>query len=379
MKILIVDDKDENLYLLETILKGVGYEVVSAVNGVEALEKLRAEGFDMIIADILMPVMDGFRLCRQVKGNEQLKDIPFVFYTATYTDRKDEELALKTGADKFIRKPIESDKFIKIVQGVFEDVKKGKIEPNKPVLEEKEIHKLYSERLVNKMEKKMLELKGEITERKRAEEELKQSHEKLGKVLRETINALASTVEKRDPYTAGHQQRVTQLACAIAKEMGFSKDEIDGIRLAGAIHDIGKIHLPAEILSKPGRISEIEFSMIKAHPQVGHDILRIIEFPWPIALIVLQHHERVNGSGYPSGLSGEEILPEARVLAVADVVEAMASHRPYRPTFGIDKALEEISQNKGVLYDLKVVDACLRLFSEKGFKFKQKMKAAIFA
>ena len=370
MKILIVDDKDENLYLLETMLKGNGYEVVSAVNGAEALEKLRAEGFDMIITDILMPVMDGFRLCREVKRNEELKDIPFVFYTATYTDRQDEELALKTGADKFIRKPIEPDKFIKIVQGVIEDVEKGKIEPKKPILEEKEICKLYSERLVNKLEKKTLDLKGEITERKRAEEELKQSHEKLGKVLRETINALASTVEKRDPYTAGHQQRVAQLACAIAKEMGFSKDEIDGIRLAGAIHDIGKIHVPAEILSKPGRVSEIEFSMIKAHPQVGHDILRSIEFPWPIAPIVLQHHERVDGSGYPSGLSGEEILLEARVLAVADVVEAMASHRPYRPAFGIDKALDEISQNKGVLYHLKVVDACLRLFTEKGFKFK---------
>jgi len=165
MKILIVDDKEESLYLVETLLKGKGYEVVSAVNGAEGLEKLRAESFDMIISDILMPVMDGFRFCEEVKKDEKLKDILFVFYTATYTDKKDEELASKTGANKFIRKPIEPDKFIKIVQGVIKNMEKGKIEPKKPILEEKEIFKLYSECLVKKLEKKMLNLKGEITQR----------------------------------------------------------------------------------------------------------------------------------------------------------------------------------------------------------------------
>ncbi|MFQ6083458.1 MAG: PAS domain S-box protein [Candidatus Aminicenantia bacterium] len=210
----------------------------------------------------------------------------------------------------------------------------------------------------------------DITERKRAEEELKQSWEKLRRAMEETIRAMALTSEIRDPFTAGHQRRVSNLACAIAKEMGLPEKQIDGVRLTGIIHDIGKIYVPAEILSKPGRITEIEFSIIKNHTQVGHDILKTIEFPWPIAQIVLQHHEMLDGSGYPYGLSGEEIILEARILGVADVVEAMASHRPYRPAQGIDKALEEISQNRGVLYDPKVVDACLKLFTEKEFKLE---------
>jgi len=375
MKILIVDDKEEDLYLLEALLKGKGYEVVSAINGAEALEKLRAEGFDMIIADILMPVMDGFRLCREVKRNEELKDIPFVFYTATYTDRKDEELALETGADKFIRKPIEPDKFIKIVQGVIEDVEKGKIKPKKPVLEEKEIFKLYSERLVKKMEKKMLDLEREITERKRAEEERKQSFEKLQRILKETAHALAAAIEARDPYTAGHQRRVTKLAVAIAKKMGLSEEQINAIHMAALIHDIGKINVPSEILSKPTRLTKIEFGMIKAHPRVGYNILKEIEFPWPVAEIVLQHHERMDGSGYPQGLSDDDIILEARILGVADVIEAMASHRPYRPANGIDEVLKEISQNRGILYDPEVVNVCLKLFAEKEFKFGEEIEA----
>lgn len=215
----------------------------------------------------------------------------------------------------------------------------------------------------------------DITERKRAEEELKQSLERLRRTLEGTVHALAATAERRDPYTAGHQQRVTQLACAIAAEMNFPEEQIEGIHMAGLLHDIGKISVPSEILSKPGRISENEFNIIMDHSQFGHDILSRVEFGWPMAQIILQHHERMNGSGYPQGLSGEGILLEARILGVADVVEAMASHRPYRPALGIDKALEEISQKRGVLYDPKVVDACLRLFAERGFKFEEGMKA----
>jgi len=184
-----------------------------------------------------------------------------------------------------------------------------------------------------------------------------------------TVQAMAFTIEARDPYTAGHQIRVTKLACAIAEEMHFSKDKIDSVRLAGSLHDIGKIYVPAEILSKPGKISEVEQNIIKTHSQVGHDILKSIEFAWPIAKIVLQHHERMDGSGYPSGLKGKDILIEARILAVADVVEAMCTHRPYRAALTIEAALDEISMNKGKLYDVKVVDACLRLFKDKAFKF----------
>ena len=177
-------------------------------------------------------------------------------------------------------------------------------------------------------------------------------------------------VETRDPYTAGHQRRVADLARAIAEEMGFSRSKIAGIRMVGIVHDIGKVAIPAEILSKPGRLNGTEFELIKNHSQVGYDILKPIKFPWPVAQIVLQHHERMDGSGYPRGISGEEILMEARILGVADVVEAMASHRPYRSALGIDKALAEISINRGKLYDIKVVDACLKVFKENGFKFK---------
>jgi hypothetical protein len=207
-----------------------------------------------------------------------------------------------------------------------------------------------------------------LAERKRAETELQRSLEKLQVTLEGTIHALASAVEMRDPYTAGHQRGVAQLACAIAKEMGLAEEQIEGIRMAGLIHDIGKINVPAEILSKPGTLNGLEFGLIKTHPQVGHDILNgTLEFPWPVAQIVLQHHERMDGSGYPQGLSGEEILLEARILGVADVVEAMASHRPYRPALSVSQALEEISQNRGILYDPEVVDACLKVFTEKGF------------
>jgi putative nucleotidyltransferase with HDIG domain len=180
---------------------------------------------------------------------------------------------------------------------------------------------------------------------------------------------LSAVVESKDPYTAGHQRRVTHLACAIAREMGLAQDQIEGIRVMGYLHDIGKIAVPAEILSRPGKINEFEFNLIKQHPLSGFDILKQIVFPWPVAQAVFQHHERLDGSGYPSGVTNGKIILEAKVLAVADVVEAMASHRPYRPAVGIKQALDEIAQNKGTLYDPEVVEACVRLFSEQDYEF----------
>jgi putative nucleotidyltransferase with HDIG domain/PAS domain S-box-containing protein len=209
----------------------------------------------------------------------------------------------------------------------------------------------------------------DVTQHKQTEENLRRSLENLQRALGETTAALASAAEKRDPYTAGHQQRVAQLAGAIAREMGCTEDQMEAIRVAGILHDIGKLYVPSEILSKPTRLSDLEFAMIKTHSQVGFDILKEIKFPWPVAQIVLQHHERMNGSGYPHGLTSPDILPEARILAVADVVEAMASHRPYRPALGIQQALQEISRHRGILYDPQAVDACLRLFTERNFQF----------
>jgi PAS domain S-box-containing protein len=205
----------------------------------------------------------------------------------------------------------------------------------------------------------------DITLRRRAEEALKDSLNRVRRTLDGTVMALATAVETRDPYTAGHQRGVAQLACAIAAELGFSPDRVEGMRVMGFLHDIGKIAIPAEILSKPGRLSEYEFNIVKFHSQVSYDILKEVDFPWQVALAVLQHHEKLDGSGYPHGLMGEDILLEARILTVADVVEAMASHRPYRPSLGIDQAVEEISQKRGVLYDPEVVDACLTVLREK--------------
>lgn len=192
--------------------------------------------------------------------------------------------------------------------------------------------------------------------------------EKLEGSLDNAVTAIAATVEMRDPYTAGHQRRVAKLAVAIASEMGLPAEQIEGIRIAGIVHDIGKIHVPAEILSNPGKLSDAEFSIVKTHSQVGYDILRTIDFPWPVAQMILQHHEKMDGSGYPNGLKGEDILIEARILCIADVIESMASHRPYRPGFGIFPALQEISRNKGRLYDSDAVKAVMTLFLEKGYE-----------
>ena len=211
----------------------------------------------------------------------------------------------------------------------------------------------------------------DITARKMAEAEVKRGLEKLRLALQGTVAALANTVEIKDPYIAGHHRGVAQLAGAMARELGWPPDQVEGMEVLSCLHDLGKIAVPTEILSKPGIISPAEFALIKVHPQVGYDILKDIKFPWPVAQAVLQHHERLDGSGYPQGLKREEILPEARILAVADVVEAMASHRPYRPALGIETALQEIISHKGKLYDPDVVDICVKLFTEKGFAFDQ--------
>ncbi len=618
MKALIVDDNEDVRVLQKTILESQGYTVESAEDGKQALEmaKRSLPVPDIIISDILMPRMDGFELCHAMKADEKLKNIPFLFYSATYTSYDDKKLAMASGASRFITKPIAIADFLRIIQEVLEEHKKGGIQvPDQPKMHDEELDRLHKTVIIKKLDKKMRQLeeereelrdseerfrsisasaqdaivlidqrgivqywnesaerifgyskdeaigqslhelvvphsiherflsgfkkfqeKGEgdylgktvelvavrkdgtefpiehsisavtlkgklhavglvrdISERKRAEErirklsraveqspttivitntdakieyvnpyftdltgytseevigqnprilqsgrtapeeykemwdtisagkvwrgefcnrkksgelywedvsissvespegitthfvavkvditgrkqtekELKDALDKLRKTLGGTIQALAATVETRDPYTAGHQKRVADLSRAIAKEMGLSLDRVEGIRMAGTIHDIGKICVPAEILSKPGKISESEFNIIRTHSQAGYDILKDIEFPWPIAEMVLQHQERMDGSGYPNGLKGDQIIIGARILAVADVVEAMSSHRPYRASLGIDNALEEISKNKGVFYDPDVVDACLKIFREKGYQIKK--------
>ncbi len=213
------------------------------------------------------------------------------------------------------------------------------------------------------------QLQQEIEERKLIQKKLSHSYLLLQQSLDELVHAMSLTLEERDPYTAGHQRRTTDLSLAIAREMSLTEFETKGLQMAGLIHDMGKISVPGEILSKPGILNEAELQLIKRHPQVAYDILNQIDFPWSVDKIVLQHHEKLDGSGYPQGLSGDDILLEARILCVADVVETMETHRPYRPSLGREAALEEISKNRGILYDPEVVDACLRLFKDSNFQY----------
>jgi putative nucleotidyltransferase with HDIG domain len=210
-------------------------------------------------------------------------------------------------------------------------------------------------------------LEGEVLR----QQEIQKKNQQLNAMIQQTVTTISAILEMRDPYTAGHQQRVTQLACTIAQAMGLSEDRIEGLRVAGFLHDVGKIVVPAEILNRPGKLSDNEYNIIKTHSFVGYEILKEIEFPWPVAQIVLQHHERLDGSGYPDGVTGDNIFLESLILMVADVVEAISAHRPYRPALGIDKALEEITRNKGILYDPEVAEVCVKLFTEKGFSFEK--------
>ena len=338
--ILVVDDDEQILKLLKFLLETNSYKCTLAINAAEARNAMQDQNFEVVLCDVSMPGESGMDFARYVLT--EYADTAVLMVTAADAPEI-ARIALEMGAYGYIIKPFKSSELIIDVANA---------------LRRRDLE------IRNRDHRKILEKLVEERTQK-----LQDALEKLRKAMGGTVNVIASTVEIRDPYTAGHQKRVTDLACAIAAQMGLPEEKFDGLRMAGIIHDLGKIAVPAEILSKPGRITEAEFSIIKSHPQVAYDILKEIEFPWPIAQIVLQHHERMEGSGYPQGLSGADMYQEARIIAVADVVEAMASHRPYRPALGIDVALEEISQNKGAIYDSEVADACLKLFKEKEFKF----------
>lgn len=331
--ILAVDDTPASLRLLTDLLTAEGYRVRSAINGELALHAAIAQPPELILLDVNMPGQDGFEVCRRLKVHERLNGVPVIFVSAM-SEMPEKLKGFDLGAVDYVIKPFQREELLARVRTHLE---------------------LY--RLHNQLE----EMVAARTE------SLRESELRLRKNLLETVSAMAAIVEMRDPYTAGHQRRVAQLASAIAHELGLQDTQIEGLNLACVVHDVGKINIPAEILSKPGRLIGPEFSLIRQHPEAGHEILKGIDFPWPIAQAVLQHHERLDGSGYPRGLRGNEILLEARIMAVADVIEAMASHRPYRPGLGLDAALAEIEAKHGTLFDPVVADAALRLFREKGY------------
>jgi putative two-component system response regulator len=318
-RILIVEDETIIARDIQGKLESLGYEAAAIVSsGEEAIAKAGELRPDLVLMDIVIKGdIDGIEAARQIKDNY---NIPVVYITA-YADEKTLGRAMITDPFGYLIKPFE----------------------------ERELHSTI-EMALHKHE----------------------STEEILKSMEGTINALASALEMRDPYTAGHQRHVAELTVAIARDMSVPDYDIKGLRLASLIHDIGKIQVPSEILSKPGKLTEFEYGLIKTHSQAGYDIMKNIEFPWPIADIVHQHHERLDGSGYPQGLKGDDILPQAKIMAVADVVEAMSSHRPYRPALGIDEALEEIASKKGILYDDDVANSCIRLFKENKFKFEDR-------
>jgi response regulator RpfG family c-di-GMP phosphodiesterase len=331
--ILAVDDTPASLKLLSEILKNEGYTVRSAVSGELALRSAIKNPPELILLDIRMPEMDGFEVCRRLKADPKTEEVPVIFVSAL-SETQEKVLGFDVGAVDFVTKPYQRDELLARVHTHLEVV-----------------------RLRNHLE----ELVDERTH------ELRESEKKLRRSLLDSITAIAATIEMRDPYTAGHQHRVSHLATRIAAELKLSEEQIEGLSLASGVHDIGKIRVPSEILSKPGVISDVEFNLIKQHPETGHNILKGIDFPWPIAETVQQHHERLDGSGYPKGLKDGEILPEARILAVADVVEAMVTHRPYRAGLGIEAAMKEITSHRGELYDPDVVDACIHLFKDEDY------------
>jgi putative two-component system response regulator len=326
--ILVVDDDEGICNLLHAGIQMAGYRCYTTQSPASAISLLDENPVDVVVADIKMPEMSGIELAHIIKARYKA-DV--IIMTGFVEDFNYEDI-VRQGASDFLQKPVRIAEFIARL---------------KRVINERRSRSDLSQALTD----------------------VKLNLDKLRRAMEGIVEAISVTVEMRDPYTSGHQKRVAELACAIARDMQLSDDEIYGLHMASVIHDLGKITVPAEILSKPGQLSGLEYELIKSHVQAGYDILKQIDFPWPLADIILQHHERMNGSGYPNGLKQEEILMPARILSVADVFETIASHRPYRPSLGLQRAMDEILENRGTLYDSQVADVCLALMEEGRFEF----------
>ncbi len=377
-RLLLVDDVPNNIMVAGNILRKMDYSIVFATNGKEALDRVKKNDFDLILLDIMMPDMDGFEVCRKLKSDPSTRDIPIIFLTAKMDTESIVE-AYDAGGQDFVTKPFNETELqarIKVHLELSKSHEKLKNmndklqhEINERMQLEEKIRKT-NEELEKRVKERTAELQKEVEQRKITGAALEKTNNRLNDLMFEIILTMARLVEVRDPYTAGHQQRVWQLAHAIAEEMKLEQNSLDALRAAAIVHDLGKMYIPSEILSKPGKLEPVEFEFLKLHPRKGYEILKSIDFPWPVAEIVYQHHERIDGTGYPNGLKGDKILPEAKIIAVADVVEAISSHRPYRPSLGTDFALEQIQKERGVSFEADVVDACLKVF-EKGFGFQR--------
>ncbi len=355
-RLLVVDDDASCLESVSAYLEDSGFEVTRARDGREGLAEIEGSGPDLVLLDLQMPGLHGLDVLASVR--ERWPAMPVIVFSGS-ASVADVVRALRLGASDYLIKPV-------IDLEILEHAVRIALERVRLLRERDE----YQQRLEGEIQVRTRELREELAQRLAAERQLRESFDRLERVLDETVETLAAVVETKDPHTSGHQRRVVRLAAAIAAELGLSAHRIRGLRVAGLLHDIGKIYVPAEILSRPGQLRQSEIDLLHSHPSIGYELLKGIPFEWPVADIVLQHHERMDGSGYPSRLQRDQIMQEARILAVADVVEALSSHRPYRPALGLDRALAEIASARGVLYDPPVVDACMRLFREKGFSFR---------
>jgi putative nucleotidyltransferase with HDIG domain len=345
--VLVVDDEKSVRVTLCAMLQDAGYEVESAEDAQRAQAVLAQGLWDVVVTDIVLPGISGVGLLQIIRATAP-PDVQVIMMTGGPTVETAAE-AVRAGASDYLPKPVTKASILAAVRRAVE---------TKRILDEN--RRLHAE---NRSYQENLE---ELVRQRTAE---------LRDALEGAIRAMALAVESRDPYTAGHEQRVARLARAIAVEMGRPEEEVLGTYYAGLVHDVGKISVPAEILTYPGKLGKEEMGIIRKHPETGSRILSTVRFPWPLAEIVHQHHERMDGSGYPRGVSGDAIRIEARILAVADVIDAMASHRPYRPALGIEAALAEVVERRGTFYDADVGDACVRLFREKEFKVDDAMPA----
>ncbi len=333
--VLIVDDNATNIDLLVNTLKE-SYRLGIAKNGPKALEYAERHHPDLILLDIMMPDMNGYEVCGHLQKNPDTMEIPVIFITAL-DEPGHKTRGFEVGGVDYVTKPFHAA----------------------------EVKARVRTHLTLRQMRRDLSNQNVVLEQK-----VREKTAELEEMLTATVKTMDLAMGLRDPYTAGHQQRVAHLACAIARKLGFSDQRIQAIRFSGILHDIGKIRIPTSILNRPGELLAVEVEMVKLHPRIGFEILQNIPAPWPLAEIVHQHHERLDGSGYPMGLKGDQILPEAAILAVSDVVEAVSSYRPYRPARGMDAALAEIADQRGTAYATDVVDACLELFQKEGFQIE---------
>jgi len=365
--LLAVDDEDVYLDMYRLLFADKSYELHTANCAEEGLRMLRKnQAFSLIISDQKMPGMTGVEFFSQAR--EICPQATRVLLTG-FTDTDAIIDAINSGGiHLYLNKPFHTNDLMFQVNQL--------LAKTELIMKNRKLDELVKKKNDELLElNKNLERKVQIKTKDLAvqAEALRVSCEKISMILEGTVLAMSKIVESRDPYTAGHEQQVARIACLIAQNLSLPADQIESIRIAASLHDIGKIAVPSEILTKPGRLSKLEMEMVKIHSQNAYEILKNIAFPYPIADIILQHHERLDGSGYPNGLSGAEILLEARIIGVADVIEAMSSHRPYRPALGIDAAFDEITKHSGALYDPAVVQACIAIYQrQSGDVFLQK-------